>query len=321
MSKQFLLVDGKNLLYRAGFASRNLKTRDGRYSGAIHGFIKMLCRVRVQHPDVEIIILWEQAGQLTYRHKIFPPYKDRSKTPGGHSELSNAISLQIVGARNLCKAVGLKWVEIDKIEADDLAGLLTVSLTTLQHEILLLSGDCDWWQLAPIPGVTVLCEQGVGRDEPVLTDERVFAKFECKAKDLLKLRPFIGDTSDKIPPVRPRFMKRNALELVRLGVNPKLTFEQQPQAVKSFPDIRALWPNYIRNYKLMKIARSLDDCQVSVETFNAVMNLVTGDPLPKNYQDMLRVLADWELEDAMGRRTFIFSIASTLSPGIESQMG
>jgi len=221
----------------------------------------------------------------------------------------------------MCHACGVRWVQMLGIEADDVAGLLTVSLRALNHEILLLSGDKDWWQLAPIPGVTVLCEQGTTRDEPIVTDAKVMDKFGCKAKDLIRLRPFLGDTSDKIPRVRPRFFERDALALVRAGCNPKWPLDQQPEFVQQFPDIKQLWPNYVRNYRLMKIARTLDDCHVSVEAFNQVMNIVTG-PLPeRNYQAMIRVMADWELDSAMANRTFIFSIARTATPVVESELG
>jgi hypothetical protein len=310
MTQQYLLIDGKNLLFRAGYANSNLRTSDGRYSGAIHGFIKMLHRLRIQFPDAEFVVLWEQAGQTTYRHKIFAGYKDRSKSTQSDSVLARGILAQIEGLRVFCSAVGMRWVEHRGIEADDLAGLLSKSLTTAGHEVVLHSGDCDWWQLAAVPRVSVLCEQGTARAEmPFVSDERVREKFGCHAKDLVRLRPFLGDTSDKIPPIKSRFMKRNALELVRLGVNPRLAWGDQPQPVQQWPGLAALWPAYVQNYKLMRIVRIASDCSLTYEDEEKLLTAVLHSSPVKNYRAMVQVLADWELNEAMSKRSFLFSLA------------
>jgi 5'-3' exonuclease len=323
---QYLLVDGKNLLFRAGFASRNLKTLDGRYSGAIHGFIKMLCRVRQQHTESQIIILWENAGDWTYRHTIFAGYKDRKpKTANSPQDSSTTgIHAQIDSVKVLCKSVGLRWIQLPKIEADDLAGLLAVRLVREGHEVLLLSGDKDWWQLASIRGVTVLCEQGNGKNEPVLTDERVAQTFKIeglRAKDLTRFRPFIGDTSDKIPPAKFRLQTKAAVKLLRMTPDPRKSLAEQSPDIQAFKDIALIWPGYVRNYRLMKIARSIEDCGLTQEQYDTIYEIATGPAPEKHYRQMVRVLAEWELDDALSRRAFIFSVADPQIPGVRSHLG
>lgn len=303
---RYLLIDGKNMLFRAGFAGRHLKTEDGRYSGAVFGFVNMLCRVRGDYPDVELVILWEQAGQRTRRHRIFPGYKQRSSTD---EDGVKAIHDQMPAVKDICAALALRWVEVAGQEADDLAGLLSTALPLFGHEVLLFSGDKDWWQLASRKNVTVICEQGVGRDDPILTDAHVHLEFGCKAKELVRLRPFIGDTSDKIPPAKPRLRKKLALALMHAGADPRKPLSEQPEAVRNTKGIAEIWAGYVRNYQLMTLPKRCSDCELTEEKATELLNAVLHAELKPNRRQMYRLFTEWELSDAMRRSDFVFSIA------------
>ena len=218
----------------------------------------------------------------------------------------------------LFRSIGLRWVAVDGLEADDLAGVVGCTLAGYGHDVELLSGDRDWWQLASVRGIRVICEQGKGRAERYISDAICLEEFGCPIRHLLRLRPFIGDSSDKIPPVRPRFMKKKALDLVMLGCDPRLPYEKQNSSVKGFDFGKAagyttkdIWPEYQRNFKLMRIARNWDHCGMTDREFERIIQLCVGPLPPRDYKGMVAVMADWELKEAINRRTYIFNLADT----------
>ena len=82
MSKEkLLLVDGSSYLYRAFHALPDLRSSDGRPTGAIYGVLNMLQKlIKSERPDYLSVVF--DTPIKTFRHDIFPEYKaNRQKTP------------------------------------------------------------------------------------------------------------------------------------------------------------------------------------------------------------------------------------------------
>ena len=75
MSKEkLLLVDGSSYLYRAFHALPDLRSSDGRPTGAIYGVLNMLQKlIKSERPDYLSVVFDTPAK--TFRHDIFPAYK------------------------------------------------------------------------------------------------------------------------------------------------------------------------------------------------------------------------------------------------------
>jgi hypothetical protein len=74
MQKTLLLVDGSSYLYRAFHALPDLRSPDGEPTGAMHGMINMLRRLRQDYPATYIACVFDAKGK-TFRDDLYPQYK------------------------------------------------------------------------------------------------------------------------------------------------------------------------------------------------------------------------------------------------------
>jgi 5'-3' exonuclease len=71
MQKTLLLVDGSSYLYRAFHALPDLRSQDGHPTGAMHGMVNMLRRLRADFPAAYIACVFDAKGK-TFRDEYVP---------------------------------------------------------------------------------------------------------------------------------------------------------------------------------------------------------------------------------------------------------
>ena len=49
--KKLIAIDGNSLMYRAFYAIKEMSTRDGKATNALHGFLGMLLKLAAESPD------------------------------------------------------------------------------------------------------------------------------------------------------------------------------------------------------------------------------------------------------------------------------
>ena len=190
MSKEkLLLVDGSSYLYRAFHALPDLRSSDGRPTGAIYGVLNMLQKlIKSERPDYLSVIF--DTPVKTFRHDIFPDYKaNRQKTP-------EDLIAQIEPLHQLIINLGLPLIAVDGVEADDVIGTLALEADKKGIKTLIATGDKDMAQLVTenIHLIDTMKDLRMGPAE-------VKEKFGIQPDRFIDYLTLAGDTSDNIPGV------------------------------------------------------------------------------------------------------------------------
>ena len=190
MSKEkLLLIDGSSYLYRAFHALPDLRSSDGRPTGAIYGVLNMLQKlIKSERPDYLSVVF--DTPVKTFRHDIFPEYKaNRQKTP-------EDLIAQIKPLHQAIINLGLPLIAVDGVEADDVIGTLAMEAEKKNIKTLIATGDKDMAQLVTenIHLIDTMKDIRMGPRE-------VLEKFGILPERFIDYLTLAGDTSDNIPGV------------------------------------------------------------------------------------------------------------------------
>ena len=140
--KTVYLIDGSAMFYRAYFAFiRNpLINSKGEDTSATFGFVNSLLKL-IDNEKPDYIAVAFDTKHPTFRHKMYDEYKStRAKMPDELVEQLPRIK-QSVEALNLCS------FEMKGYEADDIIGTLAKDAEKEGHDVYLVTGDKDFFQL------------------------------------------------------------------------------------------------------------------------------------------------------------------------------
>lgn len=188
-SGPILLIDGSSYLFRAFFAMPNLTTSAGVPTGAIRGTIMMIDNLVSSYPESPVAVVFDPKGD-TFRNEIYPEYK--ANRPSMPSELRE----QIAPIHEIIRALGLKLIIEDGVEADDVIGTLARMATEAKRDTVISSSDKDMAQLVN-QHVTVVDSMS----DKVWDIAGVREKFGVEPGQIIDLLALTGDTSDNIPGV------------------------------------------------------------------------------------------------------------------------
>ena len=113
--KTLLLVDGSSYLYRAFHAMPDLRSPQGEPTGAIHGVLNMLRKLRDYPADYSACVF--DAKGKTFRDDWYPEYKAH------RPPMPDDLRADRAAARG-CRRLGWNILMIDGVEADDVIGTL-----------------------------------------------------------------------------------------------------------------------------------------------------------------------------------------------------
>ena len=184
-----LLVDGSSYLYRAYHAMPDLRAPDGFPTGAIHGFIAMMKRLREQFPAEHAVCVFDAKGP-TFRDDWYPEYKAH-RTP-----MPDALREQIEPIHEVVKLLGWPVLEVPGIEADDAIGTLAKAAASSGHQVVISTGDKDLAQL-----VTDRVSLINTMSNEKLDVAGVQAKFGVPPERIVDYLSLMGDTVDNVPGV------------------------------------------------------------------------------------------------------------------------
>jgi 5'-3' exonuclease len=301
-----ILLDGKNALFRFGFANKRLYTSDGKPTGAIHGILMTLIRLKRKYPDAQFVMVWDGENGPAWRKIICPEYKANRSKENPSKEVV-AIFAQIDPLKEILAALGVPNLEIAEMEADDLISIWGHYGKKQGWDVVIYSGDHDFWQLLPF-GITVLTKMINGDGLHAVTPGNVWHKFKCSPEELVKVRAIAGDSSDYIAPAVHLIGVAKGAKLVKLGADPtKKRFEEHsPMIFDQISKLREAWPKICANYKIMKLPAShtlarytpLQSKAMEVE-LAALQHLGQQKPV---YREVLGLLAKLELQEAIKER-------------------
>jgi DNA polymerase-1 len=199
---RLFLVDGYALLYRAFFAmiSRPLRTSRGENTSAAWGVANFLLRLEEKYrPDY---IAWVHDAGSSFREQRYADYKStRDKLD---DELQADFDRAIERSCQLLEAFRVPVISVRGYEADDVIGTLATRAADAGVQVVIVSGDKDFYQLIR-PGIALL---NPGRGGPAAVDEHWVD--ERNASERLGVPPervvdflaLVGDASDNVPGVK-----------------------------------------------------------------------------------------------------------------------
>ena len=203
----YLLVDGNSLTYRAFFAlPTDMATASGQVTNAVFGFTSMLAYVlNEQQPD-GMLVLFDRP-EPTFRHEAEPEYK-------AQREAAPDILRQQMGlVREVLDALGITSIDESGWEADDLIATATDELVKRGHDVVIVTGDRDSYQLVSDPHVRVMYNKR-GVSDYALYDEAGIAEKTGVTPDLyVQYAALRGDNSDNLPGV-PGVGEKTAAKLI-----------------------------------------------------------------------------------------------------------
>lgn len=137
---RLLLIDGSAALYRSFFAIRGLATSDGRPTNAVFGFIRALRQMRQLWNPTHWAVVFD-GGLSEERMTICPEYKAHRPS------MPDALREQFPLAEQYLECARIAWVRCAGQEADDVVATLAARAIPGVAEVLIASGDKDFFQL------------------------------------------------------------------------------------------------------------------------------------------------------------------------------
>jgi 5'-3' exonuclease len=154
---------------------------------------------RTPIPVHDLIVLWD--GEAQHRSRCYPEYKaNRKAAEAADPEKAaerGAYRAQVPLIQASMKALGVRQMKCHVLEADDLAGYFAPKLSAAGQNVLLVTGDSDWWQLV---------NERVSWLDPRQDGRKVnHANFLEQTGfhtpgEYLQAKALMGDSTDGIPP-------------------------------------------------------------------------------------------------------------------------
>lgn len=195
MAKRFLIVDGSGLFYRGFYvrsANRLLSDR-GEPTGAVHVFGMMLASLRDTYQPDYFAVAFDKSRH-TFRTELYPAYKSKRKP------MPDDLRAQISLLQSFLEAAGIRFLEKENYEADDIMGTLATRAAAMGLETYIATGDADLLQLVRKGLQVLFISRGVKNMKTY--DEATFEeKYGFKPLQLIDYKAFTGDASDNIPGV------------------------------------------------------------------------------------------------------------------------
>ena len=184
------LIDGSSYIFRAYFAIRHLSTSTGFPTNAIFGFTSMLFKF-IKDYDPKYVAMVFDSKSRTFRSDIYPLYKaNREKPP-------DDLIPQFDKIFDVVRAFSIPIVQKEGFEADDLIGTIAKQNENKKIDIVLVTGDKDFYQLVS-PNIKLLDTM----KNKVTDTEEVKNRFGVGPEAVIDVLALAGDQVDNIPGVK-----------------------------------------------------------------------------------------------------------------------
>ncbi|WP_263081387.1 DNA polymerase I [Endozoicomonas sp. Mp262] len=291
-SAPLILVDGSSYLYRAFHASEraNLRTSDGRPTGAIRVMTNMLKSLVRQYPESHVVVIFDARGK-NFRHELFDEYKATRKP------MPDDLRSQVKPIHDIVRALGLPLLMVDGVEADDVIGTLAREATEKKIDTVISTGDKDIAQLVTEHVTLIDTMNDVKTDRDGVVD-----KFGIPAELIIDYLALMGDSSDNIPGM-PGVGQKTALALLQgIGSIDTLSENLDKVAALGFRGSKTFAKKFEEHKDMVLLSRELATIKTDVE-------------LPHSIEDLKSTPADTEALLTLYREFEFRSMISELEKG------
>lgn len=203
-----MIIDGHSLAFRAFYALPvdSFQTQSGQHTNAIHGFIAMLINLLSNENPDSLVVAFD-ISRHSFRTEEYPEYKGtRGETP---VEFKGQIPL----LQEALHAMGIRTIEKENYEADDILATLSTRGAQSGYRVLVVSGDRDTIQLVD-DNVTLLYPSKQGVSELTRYDaEKVMERYGIRPEQYPEIAALVGETSDNLPGI-PRVGEKTAVKWI-----------------------------------------------------------------------------------------------------------
>ncbi|NPA57788.1 MAG: 5'-3' exonuclease [Aquificae bacterium] len=279
-NKKLVLIDGSSYLYRAFYALPPLTNQAGMPTGAIYGFVRMVSKLISQLQPQYIAVVFDLPGK-TFRHDRYEEYKaTRKETP-------DDLKVQIPYLKKVLELFGIKILEKEGFEADDIIATLSKKAREEGFEVIVVTPDKDMLQLIE-EGISILNPVS----EKLYDREAVKEKYGVYPEQFIDYLSMVGDSVDNIAGVK--------------GVGPKTAaklLEQYGSLEKILQNIDQLKP---------KLKEAFQEAEDRLERNRFLVKLKTDIPLDITPEDLKKRKADFvklqEVFQQLGFKTLMKEI-------------
>ena len=206
MSK-LVLIDGHSILNRAFFGLPDLTNSQGLHTNAVYGFLNIMFKIlEEEKPDYLTVVFDVHAP--TFRHRMYEGYK------GTRKPMAEELRQQVPVMKDMLRAMGVRTLEMEGYEADDLIGTLSRMGEEKGMEVSVISGDRDLLQLASEHiQIRIPKTKKTGTEIENYYADQVRERYLVSPKEFIDVKALMGDTSDNIPGV-PSIGEKTATALI-----------------------------------------------------------------------------------------------------------
>jgi DNA polymerase-1 len=205
---RLFLIDGSSQMYRAYHAPVRtaeggfLRNAQGRPTNAVYIFVTMLRKLLNEQRPEYIAASFDLPGR-TFRDDLVADYK------ANRAPMPDELAEQIPMVHAACEALGVPILTSERYEADDVIGTLTEQAAAAGFEVVIVTGDKDFFQLVR-DGIKVYNpkEEGTWYDAAGVKE-----KFGVEPGQVVDVLALMGDTIDNIKGV-PGIGDKGARELI-----------------------------------------------------------------------------------------------------------
>ena len=228
---KLLAIDGNSIMNRAFYGIKLLSNSKGQFTNALTGFMNIyLKEIGEVKPDCVAVAFDLKAP--TFRHKANAAYKANRK--GMPEELAQ----QMPVIKELLGDLGIKIVQCEGYEADDILGTLSKAAADSGNECYILTGDRDSFQLVS-DRVTV--RLATTKETKIYTPDRIMEEYGVTPRQMIEVKALMGDTSDNISGVKG-IGEKTALSLIKQEGDVKTLYEHLAD-IKLTPSVRTKLEN------------------------------------------------------------------------------
>jgi DNA polymerase I len=246
---KLLLLDGNSLTYRAFFAlPTDMATASGQVTNAVFGFTSMLINLTKDHRPDGIAVAFDRP-EPTFRHEAHAEYKaQRESAP-------DILRQQMGLVREVLTALNAPVLELVGFEADDIIATLAEQAKQQGHDVIIVTGDRDAYQLVEDPHVRVLYNRRGVSDYALYDEAGIVERTGVTPALYPQYAALRGDPSDNLEGV-PGVGEKTAAKLLNTYGSLEGIFQHTAEQT---PKLRANLEEHreraFRNFDLMVLRR------------------------------------------------------------------
>ena len=258
-TNKLLIVDGHAMLFRFfwGMPARIIG-KDGKSMHGAYGMTSAIIYAARKFSPSQIVVCFDPPGPPK-KQELLSDYKGNRKTEYASDDEDNPFP-QLAYLYPALEFLGIPWVEIDEVEADELIGTLAEKASSEEMESIILSHDQDFFQLIN-EGTTMFNKRG--KTEILWTVAKVNERLGVPPRQVVDFKALTGDPSDNLPGI-PRIGAKTAARLLNEFDSAEAIFEGRDGLSLSLrQNIEEHWSRFL---KVREVIRIRSDHDVALPT-------------------------------------------------------